>query len=140
MIVCFTDYGHRVIIFVLVKYAIRTVKSKTLYKGERIAIQMDNSYTYIVECRDGSLYTGWTNDIVKRIENHNNGSGAKYTRSRLPVRLVYYEVYSTKREAMQREYAIKQLTKADKQALILQNTTEELKMQCKEVNKQLDGN
>lgn len=100
---------------------------------------MDNSYTYIVECRDGSLYTGWTNDIVKRIENHNNGSGAKYTRSRLPVRLVYYEVYSTKKEAMQREYAIKQLTKADKQALILQNMTEELKMQCKEVNKQLDG-
>lgn len=98
---------------------------------------MDNSYTYIVECRDGSLYTGWTNDIVKRIENHNNGSGAKYTRSRLPVRLVYYEVYSTKKEAMQREYAIKQLTKADKHALILQNMTEELKMHCKELNKQL---
>lgn len=98
---------------------------------------MDNSYTYIVECRDGSLYTGWTNDIVKRIERHNNGSGAKYTRSRLPVRLVYYEVYETKQEAMQREYAIKKLTKEDKHALILKNKNEEIEMQCKRINEGL---
>ena len=58
------------------------------------------NYTYIVECKDKTLYTGWTNDLQKRIKTHNDGKGAKYTKSRLPVRLVYYEVYKTKQEAM----------------------------------------
>ncbi|MBQ8983273.1 MAG: GIY-YIG nuclease family protein [Lachnospiraceae bacterium] len=78
------------------------------------------NYTYILECGDKSLYTGWTTDIQKRLLVHNQGKGAKYTRSRLPVRLLYYEVHATKEEAMRREYAIKQLTHEDKLRLIEQ--------------------
>ena len=64
------------------------------------------NYTYILKCRDETLYTGWTNDIEKRLEAHNAGKGAKYTRSRRPVELVYLEQFETKEEAMRREYAI----------------------------------
>ncbi len=76
------------------------------------------SYTYIVECRDGTLYTGWTTDLQKRVKTHNAGKGAKYTRSRLPVVLRYYESFQTKEEAMRREYEIKHLTRKEKQKLI----------------------
>lgn len=72
----------------------------------------------MLECRDGSFYTGWTNDLPKRIARHNSGKGGKYTASRLPVKLVYYEVFETKQEAMRREYAIKQLTRKEKMKLI----------------------
>lgn len=82
-----------------------------------MGIKMKN-YTYIVQCSDGTLYTGWTNDINKRIKVHNQGKGAKYTKSRLPVKLVYSEEYDTRREAMQREYAIKQLNRKEKLALV----------------------
>lgn len=77
------------------------------------------NFTYILRCRDNSLYTGWTNDLVKRIEAHNAGKGAKYTKARLPVELVYYEKFDTKEEAMKREFAIKQLTKKAKEKMIL---------------------
>lgn len=63
------------------------------------------NYTYIVECKDGTLYTGWTNNLEKRIADHNSGKGAKYTRARKPVTLVYYETFEAKEEAMKREYA-----------------------------------
>ncbi|MCD8130755.1 MAG: GIY-YIG nuclease family protein [Lachnospiraceae bacterium] len=76
------------------------------------------NYTYILRCSDDTLYTGWTNDLQKRLEAHNSQKGAKYTKSRTPVRLVYYEEYSTKEEAMRREFAIKRLTRAEKLALI----------------------
>lgn len=76
------------------------------------------NYTYIVKCSDGSLYTGWTNNLEKRIKNHNEGKGAKYTKSRRPVSLVYYEVFETRNEAMSREFAIKQLTSRQKLQLI----------------------
>ena len=76
------------------------------------------NYTYIVKCCDGSLYTGWTNNIEKRINDHNNGKGAKYTKSRLPVALVYYEEFGTKEEAMRREWEIKQLGRKEKLKLI----------------------
>lgn len=76
------------------------------------------NYTYMVRCRDGSLYTGWTTDIEKRIKAHNEGKGAKYTRSRRPVKLVYYEIFATKKEAMSREYAIKRLKKKAKEKLV----------------------
>ena len=75
-------------------------------------------YTYMVQCRDGSLYTGYTTDVLRRTEEHNKGKGAKYTRSRLPVNLVYYEVHETKTDAMKREYALKQLTRVEKLKLI----------------------
>lgn len=58
------------------------------------------NYTYMVRCRDDSLYTGWTNHLEKRVEDHNSGRGAKYTKSRRPVELVYYEQFETKEEAM----------------------------------------
>lgn len=76
------------------------------------------NYTYILKCKDDSLYTGWTNDLKKRITNHNAGKGAKYTKARRPVELVYYEEFQTREEAMKREYAIKQLSRKEKEALI----------------------
>ncbi len=72
------------------------------------------NYTYILKCNDDTLYTGWTNNLEKRIKDHNDGKGAKYTKSRRPVELVYHEKFETKEEAMKREYAIKQLTRAEK--------------------------
>lgn len=74
--------------------------------------------TYILKCKDDSLYTGWTNDLKKRITSHNAGKGAKYTKARRPVELVYYEEFQTREEAMKREYAIKQLSRKEKEALI----------------------
>ncbi|MCF2553943.1 GIY-YIG nuclease family protein [Faecalicatena contorta] len=76
------------------------------------------NYTYILKCRDGSLYTGWTNDIEKRLKAHNEGRGAKYTKGRTPVTLVHLEEFETKEEAMKREYAIKHMTKKEKENLI----------------------
>lgn len=76
------------------------------------------NYTYIVKCSDGSLYTGWTNNLEDRLQAHNEGRGAKYTRSRRPVELVYYESVETKEEALRREYAIKQMDRAHKLKLI----------------------
>jgi len=71
-----------------------------------------------ITCKDDSLYTGWTNDLKKRITSHNAGKGAKYTKARRPVELVYYEEFQTREEAMKREYAIKQLSRKEKEALI----------------------
>ena len=76
------------------------------------------NYTYILSCADGTLYTGWTNDLDRRLAAHNAGRGGKYTRVRLPVTLVYHEEFDTKEEAMSREYAIKQMTRAQKMRLI----------------------
>jgi len=73
---------------------------------------------YILKCKDGTLYTGWTTNIEARIEKHNQGKGAKYTRSRLPVVLIYFEVFETKTEAMQREACIKKMTRVEKFKLI----------------------
>lgn len=76
------------------------------------------AYVYIVECADGSLYTGWAYNLDQRAKRHNAGQGAKYTRSRLPVRLVYQEALPDQTAARQREYALKQLTRPAKLALI----------------------
>ena len=76
------------------------------------------NYTYILKCSDNTLYTGWTNNLEKRIKDHNDGKGAKYTKPRLPVELVYYEEFETKEEAMKREYAIKQLSRSQKMLLM----------------------
>ena len=81
------------------------------------------NYTYIVECADGSLYCGWTNDLEKRIMDHNAGKGAKYTKTRLPVKLVYHEEFDTKEEAMSREWHIKQLRREQKMELIDKSRT-----------------
>ena len=76
------------------------------------------NYVYILKCGDTSLYTGWTNNLEKRIIAHSSGKGAKYTKARLPVELVYYEEFEDKIAAMKREYEIKQLTRKEKLELI----------------------
>ena len=76
------------------------------------------NYTYILKCKDGSLYTGWTNDLEQRVAAHNTGKGAKYTKARRPVELVYFEEFETKKQAMKREYAIKQMARKDKLELV----------------------
>lgn len=75
-------------------------------------------YTYIVQCADTSYYTGWTTDLEARLAAHNSGSGARYTRSRLPVVLVYYEEHDTESQARKREYAIKHLTRKAKETMV----------------------
>ncbi|MCS4487241.1 GIY-YIG nuclease family protein [Staphylococcus americanisciuri] len=79
---------------------------------------MADHYTYILECADHTLYTGYTTDLTARINKHNEGKGAKYTKTRRPVRLKHYEMYETKSEALKREHAIKKLTRQQKIALI----------------------
>ena len=75
-------------------------------------------YVYILRCSDGTFYTGWTTDPERRMKVHNSGKGAKYTRARRPVELIYYEEFDDKIEAQRREWAIKQLTRAEKEELI----------------------
>lgn len=79
---------------------------------------MGQNITYILRCADGTLYTGWTNDLPRRLLAHNAGTGAKYTRPRRPVILVYQESFDSKQDAMRREWEIKQLTRSQKLQLI----------------------
>lgn len=79
---------------------------------------MKKNYVYIVECSDNTYYTGWTTNLDKRINAHNLGKGAKYTKARRPVKLVYLEEYDDKSSALKREYVIKQLTRKQKEQLI----------------------
>ena len=76
-------------------------------------------YCYILECADGTFYTGWTTDPERRLKQHNKGAGARYTRSRLPVKIVYLEPQPDRRTAMKRERAIKRLSRERKRKLIL---------------------
>lgn len=78
----------------------------------------DRFFTYMLRCGDGSLYTGYTDDLEKRLKKHASGEGAKYTRAHLPVELAYYEAFATKSEAMKREAAIKKLSKARKEEMV----------------------
>ena len=75
-------------------------------------------FVYMLRCGDGSLYTGSTNDVERRLKAHQSGRGAKYTRSRLPVELAYYEILPSRHEAMSRERQIKGLSREEKLALI----------------------
>ncbi|MEB7463509.1 GIY-YIG nuclease family protein [Staphylococcus succinus] len=79
---------------------------------------MDKHYIYIVKCKDGSLYTGYAKDIAQRVAKHNRGQGAKYTKIRRPVELVYQEMFDTKSEALKREYEIKTYSRTKKLELI----------------------
>jgi len=100
-------------------YKIKVGNQKRLWQNisiKRWGVHM--TYTYILECKDGSLYTGWTNNLQKRIKDHNDGKGAKYTKSRRPVVLAYYETFETKEEAMRREYAIKHMRRSEKEKLM----------------------
>lgn len=90
----------------------------------------DENVTYILKCNDNSLYTGWTNDITHRLKMHNEGKGAKYTRGRGPVELVYLEEFETKQEAMSREAKIKRLTRKEK-LLLIETYQQEQKLNLK---------
>ena len=76
------------------------------------------NYVYILRCSDDTLYTGWTTSLERRVRSHNNGKGSKYTRVRLPVEIVYFEEFEDKKDAMKREYEIKQLSRKEKLKLI----------------------
>lgn len=78
------------------------------------------NYVYILRCADGTLYTGWTTDLNRRLAAHNAGTGAKYTRSRRPVALLYSEECASRGAALRRENAVKRLTRAQKLALCAQ--------------------
>ncbi|GAA6823774.1 GIY-YIG nuclease family protein [Staphylococcus sp. 18_1_E_LY] len=79
---------------------------------------MDSHYVYIVKCKDGSLYTGYAKDVEQRVKKHNLGQGAKYTKNRRPVKLVYQEIHDTKSSALKREYEIKTYSRNKKLQLI----------------------
>jgi putative endonuclease len=81
----------------------------------------EGHYVYIVECRDGTYYTGYTTDVERRVEEHNAGEGAKYTRSRTPVEVVHVEAYGSKSAAMSREYRIKQFRRSRKERLVAED-------------------
>lgn len=89
------------------------------YNGKKHKARAAMNYTYILKCRDGTYYTGWTNNLDQRIKAHNQGKGAKYTRARRPVELAYYEVFSTKEEAMRREAQIKRMARKEKEKLVM---------------------
>lgn len=75
------------------------------------------NYVYMLRCSDGTFYTGWTNNLEKRVQTHNARRGGRYTRSRTPVELIYYEECDTKEAAMSREAAIKRMTRKEKEEL-----------------------
>ena len=87
------------------------------------------NYTYLLTCRDGSFYCGWTNHLQQRVKAHNEGRGAKYTKIRRTGSLAYYEVFATKEEAMKREWAIKKLSRREKERLVEGFLAENLMLQ-----------
>lgn len=97
------------------------------------------NYMYILNCLDNTLYTGYTNDLIKRLKKHNEGKGAKYTKSRSPVTLVYYEEFETKSLALKKEIAIKKKKRIQKIDYINQNITDNKKDTIKNINKILQG-
>lgn len=78
----------------------------------------EEHYVYILECKDGTYYTGYTNNVEGRLKKHEEGKGAKYTRGRSPLKLVLEKSFATKEEAMKQEYIIKKLPRKKKQQLI----------------------
>jgi putative endonuclease len=85
-------------------------------------MENDAHYFYVLKCKDGSLYAGYTNDLDRRVRLHNEGKAAKYTRGRGPVALVYHQVFSGKTEAMRAEYQFKQLSRKKKEDFLMKET------------------
>ena len=93
-----------------------------------------SSFMYVVECCDKTWYTGYTTDIVRRIKTHNAKKGAKYTRVRVPVKLIYFEEFETKSEATRAESLFKKLTRSKKEEYILLNLNANKKQDLKDLN------
>ena len=89
---------------------------------KRMRMETARNYVYLLRCADDTLYCGWTTDLAARLEAHNSGKGAKYTRARRPVELVYSEEYEDRHEALSREWHIKRLSRQEKLALIAGNS------------------
>src|SRR5690625_7815580 len=87
-------------------------------KQRQLSMETNEHIVYILQCKDHSLYTGYTNNLKKRLQLHESGKGAKYTRGRGPFKVVFIEKHQTKAQALKREYAIKQLTRKEKEQLI----------------------
>ena len=100
-------------------------------------MELTNSYMYVVKCIDNTLYTGYTTDLVRRIKAHNNKKGAKYTRVRVPVTLVYYEEFASKSDATKAESAFKKFTRQQKDQYIKEKLQEYKKDKIKELNKKI---
>ena len=100
-------------------------------------MELTVSYIYVVECADRSFYTGYTTDIVRRIKMHNAKKGAKYTRARGPVTLVYFEEYETKSEATKAESSFKKLTRMQKEQYIFENISKEKENKIRYYNKKI---
>lgn len=79
---------------------------------------LESHYMYIIECSDGTFYTGYTTDLDRRVSEHNKGDGAKYTQGRTPVELLYSEEFDTQSAAMSREYEVKQFSRGEKESLV----------------------
>lgn len=92
------------------------IKGQGLFCG-RMSKQRKSHFAYFLRCRGGSLYAGYTNDLKKRLKAHQAGKGGRYTRSHLPVRMVYHEAFRTKRQAMRREWELKQMKKNEKEQI-----------------------
>ena len=91
---------------------------KLLLSWYNTRMDSGQNYVYILRCADDTLYTGWTTDLTKRLQAHNEGRGAKYTRGRTPVEIVYHKAFLTKEEAMREEARIKRLSRKEKEAMI----------------------
>jgi putative endonuclease len=79
---------------------------------------VSDHYVYVLECADGTFYTGYTTDVERRVSEHDAGDGAKYTRGRTPVELVYTEEFASRSAAMSREYELKQLSRREKERVV----------------------
>ena len=101
---------------------IKAIKNKKPVSRSGDETGFSNFYCYMLECSDGTLYTGWTTDPVRRVKQHNAGRGAKYTRTHLPVKLVYVEQLPDRSSAMKRELAIKAMPRAKKKQLVEQQS------------------
>lgn len=99
---------------------------------------MELNYTYMLRCNDGSLYTGWTNDLEKRVRSHQRGLGGRYTHSHRPVRLVYFEQYDDSHTARSREVKIKRLSKGEKETLI-ENISADMRKEINRINTMICG-
>jgi putative endonuclease len=91
-------------------------------KLERFYMENSDHYFYVLTCKDGSLYGGYTNNLERRIKLHNEGKGAKYTRGRGPVELTYYRSYENKGDALREEYSFKQLSRKKKDEFLMKET------------------
>lgn len=94
------------------------MSDRTCDTVDGVSVPPADHYVYVLACADDSLYTGYTTDVARRVAEHDAGEGAKYTRGRTPVNLVYVEAFDSQSAAMSREYEIKQFSRARKERLL----------------------